>query len=272
MPGLHGPLVDEEGFPRADIDVHSVREARHKLACLKTDYRELQRRLEDILLRLHADRVRTNADELQGVVPGDQSPTGPVPPKKKEQPPRLLEGKIITFTQNWASFTFELHCVHYGSLSSSTRLVMNSVQLCWYPLKEATHTTCLVWSCVADEGPAFAVVDVVHPGSPSSTAGIVAGDRLLRLGSLRLVPSHSRLDERVGGAFKGVAANTNAQTRPVTVTEIFQLLPEEVASHENERIAVVLQRGGRILPLWLIPRRWQGKGLLGCHLKPLQLS
>lgn len=214
MPGLHGPLVDEEGFPRADIDVHSVREARHKLACLKTDYRELQRRLEDILLRLHADRVRTNADELQGVVPGDQSPTGPVPPKKKEQPPRLLE----------------------------------------------------------DEGPAFAVVDVVHPGSPSSTAGIVAGDRLLRLGSLRLVPSHSRLDERVGGAFKGVAANTNAQTRPVTVTEIFQLLPEEVASHENERIAVVLQRGGRILPLWLIPRRWQGKGLLGCHLKPLQLS
>ncbi|CDJ27829.1 26S Proteasome non-ATPase regulatory subunit 9, putative [Eimeria mitis] len=42
MPGLDGPLVDEEGFPRADIDVHAVRDARHRLACLKTDYQKMQ--------------------------------------------------------------------------------------------------------------------------------------------------------------------------------------------------------------------------------------
>eukprot|EP00922_Rhytidocystis_sp_ex-Travisia-forbesii_P034159 GHVS01050756.1.p1 GENE.GHVS01050756.1~~GHVS01050756.1.p1 ORF type:complete len:144 (+),score=66.35 GHVS01050756.1:24-434(+) len=44
-PGLTEPLVDKQGFPRADIDVYSVRMARHRLSCLKTDY---ERIMEDI--------------------------------------------------------------------------------------------------------------------------------------------------------------------------------------------------------------------------------
>ena len=31
--GIDGPLVDEEGYPRADIDVYAVRHARHRIAC-----------------------------------------------------------------------------------------------------------------------------------------------------------------------------------------------------------------------------------------------
>lgn len=46
MPGLSGPLVDAEGFPRADIDIFAVRETRHRLACLRTDYLALQKRIE----------------------------------------------------------------------------------------------------------------------------------------------------------------------------------------------------------------------------------
>jgi hypothetical protein len=32
--GLKGNLVDREGFPRADVDVHEVRNLRHRLACV----------------------------------------------------------------------------------------------------------------------------------------------------------------------------------------------------------------------------------------------
>lgn len=32
-PGLHGNLIDRDGFPRADIDVLAVRQARHRIAC-----------------------------------------------------------------------------------------------------------------------------------------------------------------------------------------------------------------------------------------------
>lgn len=34
MPGLKGNLVDEEGFPRADIDLIDIRKHRNRLACL----------------------------------------------------------------------------------------------------------------------------------------------------------------------------------------------------------------------------------------------
>merc|ERR1711998_270390 len=46
VPGLHGGLVDAEGFPRADVDVHAVRSARHRLACLNTDHEALMKVIE----------------------------------------------------------------------------------------------------------------------------------------------------------------------------------------------------------------------------------
>merc|ERR1711998_309631 len=46
VPGLHGGLVDSEGFPRADVDVHAVRSARHRLACLNTDHQALMKVIE----------------------------------------------------------------------------------------------------------------------------------------------------------------------------------------------------------------------------------
>ena len=57
QPGVRGALVDREGFPRADIDVHAVRTNRHRLAgaprcavhslvvCLLTRWRSADHRL-----------------------------------------------------------------------------------------------------------------------------------------------------------------------------------------------------------------------------------
>ena len=38
MPGLKGNLIDEEGFPRADLDLIEIRKHRNRLACLQTDH------------------------------------------------------------------------------------------------------------------------------------------------------------------------------------------------------------------------------------------
>ena len=46
MGGISGPLVDREGFPRADVDVHATRLLRNRLACLNTDHRELMGQIE----------------------------------------------------------------------------------------------------------------------------------------------------------------------------------------------------------------------------------
>ena len=121
----------------------------------------------------------------------------------------------------------------------------------------------------SEEGPAFAIVDIVQPGSPSSAAGVAGGDRVLRLGTLRLMAPQTRAvgSERLT---ESASARGGRQAGPVTVAELFQMLPGEVGRHENERMPVVVERGNRVLSFWLIPRRWHGRGLLGCHLTPIQ--
>ena len=54
MGGTSGPLVDREGFPRADVDVHATRLLRNRLACLNTDHRELMGLIERSMHALHS--------------------------------------------------------------------------------------------------------------------------------------------------------------------------------------------------------------------------
>ncbi|KAL8441578.1 hypothetical protein Emed_007542 [Eimeria media] len=208
MPGLRGPLVDEEGFPRADIDVYAVREARHRLAYLQTDYRNVQRRLEELLFRLHAESRTSSANET----PQEAAPIDSRQEEKRADevaPPPLLEA----------------------------------------------------------EGPAFALVDVLQPQSPSSAAGLVCGDKILRLGSLRLPPRDAAAGHANAHATNGALGGEGSSH--MTVSELFRLLPGEVERHQNERMPVVIERRNRVLSLWLTPRTWAGRGLLGCHLKPI---
>lgn len=51
--GLKGPLVDEEKFPRSDIDVYAVREARHRIYCLQNDHKEVELEIEKALHDIH---------------------------------------------------------------------------------------------------------------------------------------------------------------------------------------------------------------------------
>ncbi|XP_041361741.1 26S proteasome non-ATPase regulatory subunit 9-like [Gigantopelta aegis] len=52
--GTDGILVDNEDFPRADIDVYSVRHARRQLACFQNDHKDVMLEIENELYRIHA--------------------------------------------------------------------------------------------------------------------------------------------------------------------------------------------------------------------------
>jgi len=51
--GMHGPLVDEEGFPRADLDLYAVRTARNVVAVTANDLKALEEELHEKLRQLH---------------------------------------------------------------------------------------------------------------------------------------------------------------------------------------------------------------------------
>ncbi|UYV81355.1 hypothetical protein LAZ67_20000905, partial [Cordylochernes scorpioides] len=51
--GMSGNLVDEEGYPRSDIDIYLVRITRHKINCLQNDLRHLMEEIAEGINRLH---------------------------------------------------------------------------------------------------------------------------------------------------------------------------------------------------------------------------
>ena len=78
--GMEGKLVDQEGYPRNDIDVSKVRLARQKIICLSNDHKAIMTKIEEILISLHAQQAN-NAEEAEsssvgtsgsGVHPMDQ--------------------------------------------------------------------------------------------------------------------------------------------------------------------------------------------------------
>eukprot|EP00920_Eleutheroschizon_duboscqi_P026131 GHVT01064632.1.p1 GENE.GHVT01064632.1~~GHVT01064632.1.p1 ORF type:complete len:347 (+),score=86.85 GHVT01064632.1:738-1778(+) len=65
MPGLAGNLVDAEGFPRADLDLYAVRGARHRLAQLRTQHKEVMGMLQRALEEIHSNAPATPDDKQQ---------------------------------------------------------------------------------------------------------------------------------------------------------------------------------------------------------------
>ncbi|KAJ1547942.1 26S proteasome non-ATPase regulatory subunit 9 [Nowakowskiella sp. JEL0078] len=58
--GLNSPLIDSEGFPRADIDVYTVRLARNQIIRLQTDLKEIMKKMEIALYDLHSAKKKEN--------------------------------------------------------------------------------------------------------------------------------------------------------------------------------------------------------------------
>ncbi|XP_058983920.1 26S proteasome non-ATPase regulatory subunit 9-like [Musca domestica] len=62
--GMHGPLVDSEGFPRNDIDIYKVRQARQQIICLQNNHKTLMKSIEELMHKLHAE---TRQEEQQNL-------------------------------------------------------------------------------------------------------------------------------------------------------------------------------------------------------------
>jgi len=67
-PGVKGKLVDAEGFPRADVDIHAVRIHRNRLAHLQTDHQAAMKEIEQALFAYHS-KLKSDPSKSQVVMP-----------------------------------------------------------------------------------------------------------------------------------------------------------------------------------------------------------
>lgn len=56
--GVDTPLVDDDGYPRGDVDVYRARTLRNRFHVLQTDHKEISQKVEALLMQLAALKVR----------------------------------------------------------------------------------------------------------------------------------------------------------------------------------------------------------------------
>ncbi|XP_055371625.1 26S proteasome non-ATPase regulatory subunit 9 [Condylostylus longicornis] len=59
--GMTGSLIDNEGFPRNDIDVYQVRTARNQIICLQNDLKALMKEIEKGIHEVHAEAAAASS-------------------------------------------------------------------------------------------------------------------------------------------------------------------------------------------------------------------
>lgn len=160
-------LTDSEDFPRNDVDVMAVRQARHEINCLQSDLKQLMKVIEKGLEEIHAEGSHISSPKI---------------------PPEVA-------------------------------------------IQETTGNT--------NKSP-FVIVNLVSPGSPAEDAGIQLRDEIVDFGSIN-VDNFRELGQ----------------------------IGELVRHSQNQNIALKVRRGRNLIDITLVPKTWQGRGLLGCNIVPI---
>lgn len=212
MGGVSGSLVDSEGYPRADVDVHATRTMRNRLACLNTDYKELMAQIERGLWAVHADAATSGGSRTTAAAASNGTARG---------------GEATAPT----GATDVL-----GSASSVVAGERAAAARGGGPALAPATNGCDTEAAAAP----FALVDSVHDAGPAAAAGLMAGDQVLRFGT--------------------VHAGNHDQLRS---------LARLTQRSEGGSIDLIVRRAEEPVTLTLVPQRWSGPGLLGCHLTPV---
>ncbi|KAL6255693.1 hypothetical protein P5V15_012937 [Pogonomyrmex californicus] len=125
--GMDEPLVDSEGYPKQEVDVYQVRHTRHKIICLTNDHKDVMKKIEEGLHKVHALAGASETEQSVSDIPDSQemealepflrvnlvSPGSPA-----ETAGIQVEDLILEFGS--------IHCRNFKSLADIGKLVENS--------------------------------------------------------------------------------------------------------------------------------------------------
>jgi 26S proteasome non-ATPase regulatory subunit 9 len=250
-PGIDTPLVDEEGYPRNDIDVYRARILRGRLAEIRTDRQALLRESERLLHQLARlqNPGKTAAEEAERAARSAPKPKPKYDAVTGKWVVRNWDGTVAGSGSSNDGRAFDA----LGGVASSNARETSGQESSSASTTEATEIgTASLDDEYRDLHP-FARVDSVVAGSPASQAGMLVGDLLLQFGAIRI----------------GGSSFENAEAAMSSVGQIVQALAAKGSSAR-----VVVRRPNRdgvgnvTCELILTPQPWAGRGLLGCHIMP----
>lgn len=178
---MSGNLIDSDGFPRADVDIHMVRSQRNRFYVLKTDHKIVSDEMEKYMHMALAPPANGGPAPSSASTPS-ASAAGPAP---SAQPPQPVPAQPSPSQPGTAA-------------SSSTTPPATARPPAPFPRRQP-----------------FALVDLVTPDSPAASAGLQLNDKIVAFGAVSL---HSFATPRLAlGALPGVLREHENQELQVLV-------------------------------------------------------
>lgn len=266
--GMDTPLVDREGYPRADIDVYRAREQRNRFRVLKTDHKEIEGKIEGLLLQLmslkNPSKKKEESEEkarrlAPKPLPKYDAVTGKWVVKNWDGSVSGVTGGDGMSFENLSQNRNNASRVSSTGTEADGRSVGNGSNA---TVNNDTHLSSGSSSGTSSDSSnrqPFAKVDWIATESPAEYAGMKVGDLVTRFGPLD--------------------AKNNDQLRAVA-----KLVPEVAGDFGRIQLVVLRFRGDdndrnnntdygddakwEKTILFLQPRPFSGRGLLGCRIIP----
>ena len=274
--GIDTPLVDANGYPRADIDVYRARSLRHRLAQIRTDLQQIMRQIQQTLHQLSALQRQSSATatatgpnnnkeaEEQAELDARRQPKPKYDPVSGKWVVRNWDGSIAGVAGGSEQKFDDLHSKKNETTKTTTTTAAATIEEQAFSSLSTIRIRQQQQALPPPVPPPvltpLARIDSVAPHSPAQRAGLQAGDLVLEFGPIR-------------------AANDNDNdTDDFIMTALAQLVPRSVGQPLHIRVqrpTVLVTTGANtgttttaIKTLSLTPQPWSGRGLIGCHIVP----
>ncbi|GFU04650.1 26S proteasome non-ATPase regulatory subunit 9 [Nephila pilipes] len=118
------PLVDEEGYPRSDVDVAAIRHIRHEIICKQNDCKELTKKIEEELYALHAEEKITPSASCLNVREVSFKPFARVDLVDENSPAQKADLRVGDLLVKFGTLKFR----NFENLSAVARLVTENLR------------------------------------------------------------------------------------------------------------------------------------------------
>ena len=248
--GIDTPLVDEEGYPRSDIDIYRARHLRKRLNEIRYDHKRIMSQIEANLMNTSSSATSTSTTLSKEQIHLDEETARRV--KKPKPKFDKATGKwvvcnwdgTVAGVENGHLRSFENLNSKVDNVSKTNETNLNNTiveNLSSVRIDEGNQST----PQVELERIPFAKISEVVEGSPAAQGGLRLNDVIVQVGSV---------DFRNHRNLQAIAEVVNRAYSDRDMVNFVVLRPT-APDNQSRRLSVNVK-----------PGKWFGNGILGCRI------
>jgi len=276
--GINTPLVDEEGYPRNDIDIYRARDLRKRLSEIQYDHKLIMKQIENKLMS-SSSAVTPAASSLTSLSLSNNDVSDEELKARKATKPKpkfdkktgkwvvcnwdgtvagIENGDKRSFDKINSEADMEIDKIKdsndNGNSNHSNELAIERSLASSCKIDEKNHTVAAPVSKVEVSTP-FAKINEIFDSSPAARGGLKLYDEIVKIGS---VDCTNHRDLKAGADVVRRAFVDGDMIDFVVLREASQLSLQQSESKSKKRITFKIK-----------PGHWEGNGILGCRMVKL---